>query len=629
MDTIMKKILSIIALGTAFVFAVSCDLSEYNPNEPELSEILTSETKLQYVLNDFYGAFPTVTGAYSSEPGNVDYFPKNALSARYVKGYSSKDSDTWGDWDKVRRLNYFINMLHMPECTVSTAVKEDFEAQARVFRAYCYFGMVKEYGDVPWFDRVIGLDEPDYEYKERDSRDDVVKYMLEDLDYAISHITATSPDGTCVTKEVAQFIKMRVCLYEASFRKYNGVTASATGKAFSNYTVDALYGLAADAANALMSSGKYSLISNYRKLFTETNLQLDEVILGAQTSATIKGSQNNYFAYSSTDPKTLTRSFINTYLMKNGTPYTDKASYTTEDWKTELTDRDPRLLKIVRYPGYKYDGVPVIPDFDIAPLGYQVIKFCLDAPQDKSTNVPDAREKQNSNSTPIFRYAEVLLSYAEAKAELGEMTDEIWAQTIGAIRRRAGITGGTASTGTLTAKPTGPVDPYMKATFYKDVNDPVIMEIRRERSCELVLEGQRHDDIFRWGCGELLKTLPWDGIVIDNIEAYVDLDADGLDDVYFGTKAPSEKDEPEELKAGTVFIRVSSKINNKTTTFLTTTKVGSKKQLLFVPATEAKSVDKNSKERYWEDTFLYDALPYAVVEEYKAKGYTLTQNPGY
>ena len=620
MDTIMKKILSLIALGAAFAFAVSCDLSEYDPNSPELSEVFSSETKLQYVLNDFYDAFPSVTGAYSSEAGKVDYFPKNSQAARYIKGYDASATDTWGSWDKVRRLNYLINMLHAPECTVSAAAKENFEAQARLFRAYSYFGMVKDYGDVPWFDRVIGLDEPAYEYKERDSRDEVVKHILEDLDYAIDHITATSPDATCVTKEVAQFIKMRVCLYEASFRKYNNVTASVTGKAFSNYTVNALYALAAETAKALMDSGKYSLVSDYRKLFTEQNLQLDEVILGAQTSATVKGSQNNYFAYTaSTDPKTLTRSFVNTYLMKNGSAYTEKDGYASEGWAAEMADRDPRLAKIVRTPGYKYDGLAVVPDFNCAPLGYQVIKFCMDQPADKSTSDPDEREKCNTNSTPIFRYAEVLLAFAEAKAELGEMTDDIWAATVGAIRKRAGITGGTASTGTLTAKPSGPVDPYLKANLYKNVDDPVIMEIRRERGCELVLEGQRHDDIYRWGCGDLMKDLPWNGIIIDALDTALDLDGDGHNDVYFCKKLPKT------LEAGVSYIIV----NDGKNTFLTATKVGSKQQLGFVPGKEVKNVDKTSQERYWEPKFLYDAIPYVTVQEYKAKGYTITQNPGY
>ena len=95
-----------------------------------------------------------------------------------------------------------------------------------------------------------------------------------------------------------------------------------------------------------------------------------------------------------------------------------------------------------------------------------------------------------------MRYAEILLNYAEAKAELGTLTDEDWAKTIGALRARAGITGGTDETGTLTTKPVK-AEPYIKA-YYPGVTDPAILEVRRERGIELCLEGFRFDDLKRW-----------------------------------------------------------------------------------------------------------------------------------
>ena len=85
----------------------------------------------------------------------------------------------------------------------------------------------------------------------------------------------------------------------------------------------------------------------------------------------------------------------------------------------------------------------------------------------------------NINSVALFRYAEVLLNYAEAKAELGTLTDADWAATIGVLRSRAGITGG------LTAKPTV-VDPYLQSTYFPAITDPVILEVRRERGIELM-----------------------------------------------------------------------------------------------------------------------------------------------
>ena len=607
MDTIMKKIFKLfaIALSVATV-AVSCDLSEYNPNAPGFEMVFGNATNIQYSLNQFYDAFPTVTGAYSKEPGGVDYFTANTLSERYTQGYTSSLPQSWGSWDRIYKINYFLNQMESSACGVTGAVKDDFVGQGRLFRAYTYFGMLKQYGDLPWYDHVITPSDTDYEYKERDSRDLIVKNILEDLDYAIEHITATSPDATCVTKAVAQFIKMHVCLYEASFRKYNNVTASVTGVPFSHYTPESLYRLCAQTAEALMGQG-YELIANYRDLFLSEKLQTKEVILGAQTGDNIRGSQNNYVVYAKqSNPRSFCRTFINTYLMADGTPYTtQKASvYATEGWATEFDGRDPRLKLTVWHPGYKFNGAAAIPEFTCAPLGYEVRKFCYDKPADTSTATPDEKDKSNLNSTPVFRYAEVLLDYAEAKAELGEMTADVWAKTIGAIRKRAGITGSS-----LTSVPTT-VDNYLKTNFYPNVNDAVILEIRRERAVELSLEGRRNEDLIRWGCGNCLATVPWDGINIDAVDTPIDLDGDGVKETCFFTKGSAGSE------AGIHYVEATGK------TGLTAVKNGSKYQLKY---------DIGSNLRYWasDNHLILDCLPHLVITDYRDKGYSLTQNPGY
>src|SRR5687768_15989524 len=102
------------------------------------------------------------------------------------------------------------------------------------------------------------------------------------------------------------------------------------------------------------------------------------------------------------------------------------------------------------------------------------------------------------NASPLLRYAEVLLTYAEAHAELGTLNDLEWASTIGVLRVRGGITGG------LSVLPTV-VDPYLEETYFPQnsaddvsVTSPVILEIRRERGIELSLEGLRYSDLLRW-----------------------------------------------------------------------------------------------------------------------------------
>ena len=605
MDMIMKKIFKLfaIALSVATV-AVSCDLSEYNPNEPGYEKVFSSATNVQYVINSFYGGFGSVTNAYSKDVP-TDYFPAQNLSARYQAGYSATSTDKWGEWDDIYQYNYVLTQLgSSAAASLSASEKDEFIAQVRLFRGKKYYDMVKQYGDLPWFDHVIGAADTDDEHKDRESRDVIMKHVLEDLDYAIDHIKATSPDATCVSKEVALFVKMRACLYEASFRKYNNVTASVKGEAFTNYTVEDLYALAADAAKQIIDGGKYSLVSDWRSLFLSENLQTKEVILGAQTAANIQGSQNNFFVYTKQNaPKSLTRTFVNTFLMKDGTPYTDKSGYATDSWKDEFTNRDPRLALTVRYPGYKFAGETAVPDFGASFLGYQIRKFCLDQYADTSGADPDEKDKQNSNSTPIFRYAEVLLAYAEAKAELGQMDNAVWAQTVGAIRQRAGITGSSLTTVPST------VDNYLKTNYYPDVTSAAILEIRRERGVELCMEGVRESDLIRWGCGKLLSTAPWDGINVAAVNTALDLDGNGTNDVCFYTDASKKVD-------GIANIAVDG------STGLTVADNGGKKQLMY-------NVDPDL--RYWapDNHLILDAIPSQEIAAYKKLGYTLTQNPGY
>ena len=133
----------------------------------------------------------------------------------------------------------------------------------------------------------------------------------------------------------------------------------------------------------------------------------------------------------------------------------------------------------------------------------------------------------------MLRYAEVLLIYAEAKAELGTLTNTDWKNTIGALRSRAGITGG------IDSKPTT-IDKYLQETFYPSVTDPVILEIRRERAIELFFENFRVDDLKRWAEGHLWEDLPWTGIHIPAIDEPVDIRGKGRDELYFTEKPASQ-----------------------------------------------------------------------------------------
>ncbi len=185
----------------------------------------------------------------------------------------------------------------------------------------------------------------------------------------------------------------------------------------------------------------------------------------------------------------------------------------------ECQGRDQRLAQTIRTPGYQRDGKPAAPNFNgYSFTGYQPIKYTLDASRYDEGAL-------NTNAIPLFRFAEVLLNYAEAKAEMGTLTDADWGMTVGALRARAGITGG------LSTKPTK-VDTYLQQNYFPTITDPVILEVRRERSIELALEGFRFTDLKRWKRGELM-TMRWTGIYIPALNVQMDLDHDGTTDVIF------------------------------------------------------------------------------------------------
>ena len=190
----------------------------------------------------------------------------------------------------------------------------------------------------------------------------------------------------------------------------------------------------------------------------------------------------------------------------------------------ETKDRDPRLAQSIRTPGYTRIGETTVlpPDLSVTVTGYQPIKF-VQEPTASGGQVD--RNDRNTNDLPVYRYAEVLLNYAEAKAELGTLTDADWANTVGVLRARAGITGG------LSAKPTK-VDAYFQQNYFPNISDPVILEVRRERSVELALEGFRFTDLKRWKRGELM-TMRWTGIYVPALNVQMDLDKDGTPDVIF------------------------------------------------------------------------------------------------
>ena len=534
----MKK-LSIFALIASALMVTSCNLDEHMEAQADKKMIFGSETGLKMYINGLYGQLPGQI--HYSDEALCDWGVNNSIGTYELGAYSEDLSTSWS-WGSIRTNNYFIKWN--TDERVSEKVRDNYTGIAKFFRAYQYFGKLKQYGAVPIITEPLEPDSEDL-YKTQDSREDVVNFILDDLQWAYEHITTSkaTPNNVAINKWTAMALKARVALYEASWRKYHAGTAYTAGCTTS---ADQLYAVAAAAAKEIMDKSPYALYTGtkngtgeagdgrgtYRDLFTSEDTQGNpEVMLAYEITAPSTGEANwrlNSSSYGS--HLCMSRIFAQTFLNTDGTFFNEKnADGTYKTFVEECEGRDWRLAQIIRGPKYtwlingEYTREPA--NFkDHTYTGYQLTKFVYD---DK--NMDD--KSSGTYDDPLLRYAEILLIYAEAKAELGTITDAEWAQTIGALRARAGITAGLDKVPSVK-------DPLL-VKYYGDLS-AAVLEVRRERSIELIMEGHRQDDLKRWACGELWESMPWEGVYVPALDTQLDMNGDGVMDVYFTSKKASE-----------------------------------------------------------------------------------------
>lgn len=514
----MKKIILIV---TSLIILAGCKESFdlYPPDKLAPVNSFETEKNLQLYANSFYNILPTGNEIVRGDQTS-DYLAASTIDTYISGSYTAEQAGGWS-WGDLRNINYFLEQFG--QASIPDASKNHFEGLARFFRAWFYFDKVKQFGGVPWYDKSLDPNDPDV-YKPRDSRDFVMKKVLADLDYACENIRpAKDATSSQVNKWVALAFKSRVCLFEGTYRKYHTEL---------NLT-DADFWLtqAADAAKNVMQNGPYqinkesTLNMSYRNLFINEQPKTNEVMLAAVNNLSLRVLNDaNWYYTSATYGRRLsfTKSFINTYLKTDGTRFTDQPDYNKIPFWNEVKNRDLRLQQTIRMGDYKRAGTAAPPDFTYTYTGYQPYKFTLDS---KATD----GVAENNNSLPIMRFAEVLLNYAEAKAELGTLTAADWNSTIKVLRERAGITN--------TAMP-AVADNYLKTTYFPNISDANLLEIRRERGIELSMEGFRYDDLMRWKLAELLLK-PFDGLYVPALNTLYDLNEDGVNDVSFVRTVPS------------------------------------------------------------------------------------------
>jgi len=596
-----------------FVMAIlmtGCDLEELPIDTADKVAVFGSESGLELYANSFYDWMPTANNIhqadaisdYSARRNVPDFLrPGDVYSARSTDNTSASGYDlvaiggmsdsewNWG-WRTLRNLNYFLE--NNVNENISWDVRRHYKGLARFFRAWFYFEKVKRYGDVPWINKPLDVEDPEL-YAARDPRTLVMDSVMADIDYAIANLREINDNTrTLISPEVALALKSRIALFEGTFRKYHtelGLTGSA----------DTWLTAAAAAAKTVMDGGKFSLYTgagedmSYRELFISDAPVTAEIMLtvASSTDLNVRHAANWYFTSATTGIRfSFIRQFIHTYLNIDGTPFTDTPGYETMTFMDEVKGRDKRLQQTIRLGDYtRISGgseVPAPPAFTYTYTGYQPIKWSLD-------NISIDGGNNNTNAVSVFRYAEVLLNYAEARAELNALTDEDWANTIGALRARAGITGGLS---TLPAV----MDPYLQATYFPDITDPVIAEVRRERGIELAIEGFRFYDVVRWKRGELME-MQWRGFYVPQADQLMDLNEDGDPDVYFYTTLP----DPQE--SGVTYININSDAHK------------------LANGTSGEITWLNNIPREWTDKKYY----YPVPETHLLTNPDLGQNPGW
>lgn len=493
----MKKQIYLLMIIFAITF-VSCneDFLDKSPldqiSEPEFWK---TTSDLELYANSFYNNLPGWSGVgngYSDIPDqNSDLGVGTAPSARLMGNTSvpaAASNSVW-NWTNVRKANYFL--ANVSKAAGAAADIDQYTGEGYFFRAYYYFDKLKAHGDVPIIDKYITNTSVDYLYKARDPRNKVVDFMLADLDLAISKLKSkanlVSPR---ISKEAALLLKAQIALYEGTWEKYHANTPF--GVSGSNGAV--YLQKAVEAANALIVGGVFTLHTDYASLFNQLSLKTNkEVILWRQYDFLNFGNAlgnevqiwPNRFGY--------TRFAVRSYLCSDGLPISVSPLYKGDKLLSTVEQgRDPRLVATIMVPGdtrtISASGVvtlytgPILTTTNMCVTGYESQKYRIPA-VDASTGIGT-----KNTARIIMRFAEALLIYAEAKAELGTLTQADLDLTINKLRLRAKMP--ILNMSSITTDPDWPNYGYALT--------PVLYEIRRERSVELMAEGFRFDDLMRW-----------------------------------------------------------------------------------------------------------------------------------
>ena len=496
----MKKIYWLLVLLLSGALSSSCSSDSVLDRLPEdaISEadFFQSQGDLELYLNSLYEEFPgwfTDGAAPSLDIGtdivvqSQEWFGPSAVQR--IDGTLNIPA-SGGGWDfgNIRSVNFFLQNSDRVE---SGELLEQFIGEGHFFRAYFYFELFKNFGALPIVTEVPETDDTEILFGERQPRTVVANFILDELDLAISMMRFASELGpNRLNKDVALQFKARVALFEGTWEKYHQNTPFAgdtDGEVFLQ--------IAAEAANEVINNGNYAIATgNPETAYYDLSILEDfsgnpEVMLvrtydfGAFNLGNSLWNQPNAHGMS--------RGMTQTYLASDGLPISVSPLFMGDATLAELeTNRDPRLAQSVMVPGeidvISAAGVETpftVPFMTRCPTGLAIQKW---RSRQLFANIGNTRTRDIGYI--IFRYAEALLIYAEAKAELETITQADVDMTINQLRNRVGMPG--LNMNAITPDPDWP--------DYGTMISDVLQEIRRERVIELYGEGNRLEDLTRW-----------------------------------------------------------------------------------------------------------------------------------
>ena len=502
----MKKI-NIIYITATIVALASCnDFLDKGPLDTFTNDnFWTNESNVTGYANTFYQDFLGYGNA-----GGTGLFYFRTLSDDQAGGSFADwtfqnvpaSSTNWRDgWIEIRRANILLE--NVDKVNMSDEAKNHWKGVGRLMRAWHSYQLVRTYGDIPWVDKSLDITDEGYLYGARQSRDLVMDNVLEDLNFACENMYDNT-SKTKLNKNVAYAMKAEITLFEGTFRKYrkteDGQSApdQAGATKFLNETKNA--------ASFLMNRS-FTLNSSYQGNYNSVNLATNpemifykaykqnvlhhSLIAYISSSTQLSGMSKNAFeSYLFTDGKPLALTTLDksdAAVMKIGTKTvgSNVVPDTVMSIKGLLDVRDKRLSQTIDtalcYVGRGFTrfgtGISMT-----SSTGYGVNKY-----DNKSLdNIYRNQTSANFTHAPIFWLSVVYLQYAEACAELGNITQSDLDNSINKLRARAGIPNLSINVG------------YSDPANNMGVSD-LIWEVRRERRNELMFDNwARYWDLIRW-----------------------------------------------------------------------------------------------------------------------------------